>query len=134
MTALPLPTPDADTQPFWDYCRQGELRAQRCRSCARLRHPPRPICPHCGSFDYDWERLSGKGSVFSYTVTHQAIHPALQERLPHTVILVQLEEGPLLTSNLVDGAAAVEIGLPVEVVFEAVTAAITLPKFRRAVD
>ena len=133
MTALPLPTPDADSQPFWDFCSDGELRAQRCLSCGTLRHPPRPICAHCGSFDFEWQRLSGRGSVFSFTVTRQAIHPALEGRLPHVVVLVQLEEGLLLTSNLVDVAAdEVAIGLAVEVVFEAASVAITLPKFRRA--
>ena len=127
---LPLPVPDEDTQPYWDYCAQGELRAQRCLACSRLRHPPRPLCPACGSFDFEWQKLSGRGEVFSYTVAHQAIHPALEGRVPHTVVLVQLEEGLLLTSNLVDDGA-VEIGQPVEVVFEASTGGFVLPKFRR---
>ena len=130
MPSLPLPVPNEDTQAFWDYCQAGELRAQRCSGCATLRHPPRPTCPECGSFDYEWVRLSGKGAIFTYSVSHQAIHNALEGLVPHTAILVQLEEGPLFTSNLVEGNERVAIGLPVEVVFEPVTEEITLPKFR----
>jgi|SRR5690606_4895614 len=130
MADLPLPIPDADTQPFWDYCKAGELRAQRCASCGRLRHPPRPTCAECGSFDLEWVKLSGRGTIYTYAVSHQAVHPALEGRIPHTAILVQLEEGPLMTSNLVEGDDRVAIGLPVEVVFERVTDEITLPKFR----
>ena len=130
MPSLPLPVPNEDTQAFWDYCKAGELRAQRCSGCATLRHPPRPTCPECGSFDYEWVRLSGKGAIFTYSVSHKAIHNALEGLVPHTAILVQLEEGPLFTSNLVEGNERVAIGLPVEVVFEPVTEEITLPKFR----
>ena len=130
MADLPLPIPDADTQPFWDYCKAGELRAERCTACGTLRHPPRPTCAECGSFDLEWVKLSGRGEIYTYAVSHQAIHPALEGSLPHTAILVRLEEGPLVTSNLVEGDDRVGIGLPVEVVFEAVTDEITLPKFR----
>ena len=130
MPSLPLPIPNEDTQAFWDYCKAGELRAERCTNCGTLRHPPRPTCAECGSFDSEWVRLSGKGTIYTYSVSHQAIHNALEGLVPHTAILVQLEEGPLLTSNLVDGDDPVAIGAPVEVVFEPVTDEITLPKFR----
>ena len=130
MSSLPPPIPDEDSQPFWDYCKAGELRAQHCTRCSALRYPPRPICAECGSFDFDWQRLSGLGEVFSYTVTHQAIHPALEGLTPHTAILVRLDEGLLMTSNLEDAPAPVEIGQRVEVVFEPTTDEITLPKFR----
>ena len=130
MADLPLPIPNEDTQPFWDYCKAGELRAQRCMACGTLRHPPRPTCAECGSFDHEWVALSGRGTIYTYSVSQQAIHPALEGRIPHTAILVQLDEGPLFTSNLVEGDDRIAIGLPVEVVFEPVTDEITLPKFR----
>src|SRR5687767_11677388 len=130
MVTLPLPIPNEETQAFWDYCKAGELRAQRCTTCKTLRHPPRPTCSECGSYDFEWERLSGKGTIYSYEVSHQAVHNALEGLTPHTAILVQLEEGPLFTSNLVVGDERVAIGLPVEVAFVPVTDEITLPKFR----
>lgn len=129
---LPLPVPDEDTQPFWDYCREGELRAQRCTSCGRLRYPPRPTCPQCGSTDVEWQRLSGRGKVFTYAISHQAIHPALEGRVPFTTLIVELEEGLRMTSNLVEGSGPVEIGTAVEVVFERVNDEITLPRFKVA--
>jgi uncharacterized OB-fold protein len=133
MPGLPLPVPDEDTQPFWDYCAQGELRAQRCSGCGRLRHPPRPRCRDCGSLQFEWAPLSGRGTVYSYIVSHQAIHPALVDLVPHAVVTVELEEGLRMTSNVLDCPhEALAIGLPVEVVFEKAGEDITLPKFRRA--
>ena len=132
MPGLPLPVPDEDSQPFWDYCAQSELRAQRCTSCRVLRHPPRPRCRQCGSMEVEWVPLSGKGSIYSYIVSHQAIHPALADLTPHGVVTVELEEGLRMTSNLVDCPVEdLAIGVPVEVVFEKASDTITLPKFRR---
>jgi uncharacterized protein len=130
MTTLPLPIPNEDTLPFWEYCRDGELRVQRCLNCSTLRHPPRPTCARCGSFDFDWHLLSGRGRISRYAASPQAIHPALQDLVPHTIVLIELEEGIVLTSNLVDTPEMVEIGAPVEVVFERINDEITLPKFR----
>jgi uncharacterized OB-fold protein len=131
MPSLPLPQPDEHTQPFWDYCRRAELRAQRCTACGRLRHPPRALCSDCGSPDCEWLPLSGRGSIYSYIVTYQPVHPALQGLTPFNTVLIELEEGIRLTSNLVDcPPETIAIGLPVEVVFERVSDEITLPKFR----
>lgn len=133
MADLPLPVPSPDNQPFWDALSEGELRIQRCTACGTLRHPPRPMCAHCRSFEAEWVRMSGHGTVFSYIVTHQPIHPALVDRVPFATVIVELEEGPRLTTNLVDvSPAEITIGMPVEVVFQSVSDAITLPLFRRA--
>ena len=129
---LPLPVLDEDTQPFWDYCRAGELRAQRCTACGRLRHPPRPTCPQCGSTDVEWQLLSGRGKVYTYAISHQAVHPALEGLVPFTTLIVELDEGLRVTSNLVEGSGPVQIGTAVEVVFERVTEEVTLPRFRTA--
>jgi hypothetical protein len=133
MAELPLPVPSPDNQPFWDALNEGELRIQRCTGCGTLRHPPRPMCAHCRSFDTEWVVVSGRGTVFSYTVTHQPIHPALVDRVPFATVLVELEEGPRLTTNLVDvPPEEIAIGMPVEVVFQRASDEITLPLFRRA--
>jgi uncharacterized OB-fold protein len=133
MAELPLPVPSEDNQPFWDYLNQGELRIQRCTNCGLLRHTPRPMCPRCHAFEHDWAPMSGRGSVYSYNVTRQPIHPALVDRVPFATVLVELEEGPRLTSNLVDVAPdAIEIGMPVELVFQRASDEITLPLFKRA--
>lgn len=133
MAELPLPVPSPDNQQFWDALTEGELRIQRCAACNTLRHPPRPMCPQCRSFDVEWVRMSGRGTVFSYIVTHQPIHPALVDRVPFATVIVELEEGPRLTTNLVDvSPAEITIGMPVEVVFQRASDEITLPLFRRS--
>jgi uncharacterized protein len=129
--ALPLPVPNFDNQGFWDGCRQHELRLQRCAHCEALRHPPGPMCPRCQSFDYDWVRASGRGTVYTFTVVHGPTLPAFQERAPYNVVVVQLDEGPFLVSNLVTcGIGDLRIGLPVEVLFEDIAEGATLPRFR----
>ena len=130
MASLPLPVPDEDSQAFWDFCNEGELRAQRCSSCGDLRYPPRPTCPRCGSTDHEWQLLSGRGKVYTYAISHQAIHPALEGRVPFTTLVVELDEGPRMTSNLIEGSGPVEIGTPVEVTFERINDEITLPRFK----
>lgn len=130
---FPLPVPDGEGAPFWEYLHAGELRIQRCAGCARLQHPPRVRCPSCGSFEHDWAPVSGRGTVYSFVVTHQAIHSAFEGHLPYVTALVQLAEGPRLVTNL-PGVAVdeVEIGMPVEVDLVRVSEEITLPLFRRS--
>ncbi|MCK9486974.1 MAG: Zn-ribbon domain-containing OB-fold protein [Dehalococcoidia bacterium] len=130
---FPAPVPSQDNEPFWDALKQGELHLQACASCSALQHPPRAMCASCGSFDLGWRQASGRGSVYTYAVTHQPIHPALQGFTPFATVLIELEEGPRLASNLVDVAPdEIEIGMPVHVVFEPLNEEITLPLFRRA--
>lgn len=130
--SLPLPNPDEHGAPFFDYCRDDELRMQRCAACKIVRHPPRLMCAECGSVDAEWMPLSGRGTIYSWIVSRQAVHPALTNLVPHLVVTVQLEEGPLLVSNMVDaGPDDVTIGMPVEVTFEAVGETVVLPRFRR---
>jgi uncharacterized OB-fold protein len=69
---------------------------QRCAACKRFRFYPRPMCPHCRSFDSEWVELSGRGKIYSWIVAHAPVMPAFQYRLPMAVILVELEEDPEL--------------------------------------
>ena len=130
---LPLPQPEPEAAPFWDGLREGELRLQRCAVCGRLGYPPREMCAECGSFEFEWQPASGRGTVYTYAITQQPIHPALVDHTPFATVIVELEEGPRITSNLVDVPPdAITIGLAVEVTFERVTDEVTLPLFRRA--
>ncbi|MBI2887590.1 MAG: Zn-ribbon domain-containing OB-fold protein [Chloroflexi bacterium] len=133
MPDFPTPLVTPDTAPFWKGCQAGQLLLQRCAACGALRYPPRPMCPQCTSKETGWVPASGRGTVYSYTVTHQALHPSLADKVPHLVILVELEEGVRITSNIVDCPPdQVRIGMPVEVVFHQVNPELTLPKFRPA--
>ena len=102
--AFPIPVADADTQPFWDACRRGELWIQRCGHCSRWLWQPRPICSGCQTPDPVWTRVSGDGRVASWTVIRPPTLPAYTELVPFVVLLVQLDEGVRLLGYLVDGA------------------------------
>ena len=129
-TPLPLPVPTIDNQEFWDACNRKELVIQHCPRCDVFRHPPRPLCPGCRKGNLGWKQVSGLGTIYSYTITHQAIHPALKDRVPWAVIMVDLDEGVRMISHLVYCPVEdIRIGMRVEVLFEEVEAGVTLPYF-----
>ena len=132
----PAPIPDLDTKAFWDACKDHELRAQRCTACGRFRWPPRAFCPACYSWEYEWPRLSGCGTVYSFSVVHHVVAPAFKDDAPYVVALITLEgtaDQVQLLSNVVDCPwEQVQVGMPVQVIFDDVTPEVTLPKFRRA--
>lgn len=130
---FPLPVPSEDSAPFWEFLQQGELRLQRCTACSTFAHPPRQMCEACGSFEREWAPVSGHGTVYSFVITRQAIHPSFEGHTPYATVLVELDEGPRLTSNLVDVAVDdLQIGLRVELVLISVSEEVTLPLFRPA--
>lgn len=129
----PLPQPDDASRPYWEAARRRELVVQRCGSCGRLRFPPQPMCDACRSLAVEWARMSGRGTIFSFVVAHPPVLPAFQARAPFAIVLVELEEDPALriVGNLLDAPpGAARIGFPVEVTFEDVTDAFTLPQWR----
>lgn len=131
--AKPLPQIAPDMAPFFEAARRRELVVQRCDRCGALRFPARTICSRCLGREATWVPTSGRGVVFSFAVMHQAVHPGFAADVPYPVVVIELDEGPRLLSNLVDCPLGdVRIGLPVAVVFEDVTPDITLPKFRPA--
>jgi uncharacterized OB-fold protein len=114
---------------FWEGAVAGELRAQLC-SNGHLRLPPAPWCPFCLSDGWHWEVLSGRGTVLSRLIFHQAYFPAWQDRLPYNVVLVQLEEGPRMISNVVPlSFQDFAVGDSLEAVFEA-EGDLVIPRFR----
>jgi hypothetical protein len=129
----PLPITNSVTGVYWDYCKQHELRIQRCKSCRKYRHYPLELCPHCNSFDVEWVKASGKGSVYSYIVPHRAFHPGFADEVPYVVATVELDEGVRMISRLADiKPEDVKIGMRLKVDFQDVTPEFTLPVFKRA--
>ena len=128
-----IPRPTAETRPYWDACRNGELMLQRCDSCGSYQFFPRMMCCHCDSDSVTWTRVSGRGRVRSYTVVRRPVSKAYAAETPYIVALVELEEGPTLMSNVTGcDPDAIKVGTPVEVTFEKWTDEISIAKFRIA--
>ena len=133
--AMPRPAVNDDTRPFFEAARDHRLVVQQCQSCGTHRHPPRPVCAACGSFETSWDEVSGRGTLFTWSVVHQPFHPALREAVPYVVAIVELEGtgGTRFTSNLVDaGPEHLVVGQPVAVTWEEMGPELTLPRFRPA--
>lgn len=127
----PLPVPNEDTREFFMGTKRGELMIQRCESCGEYRFVARQRCDLCGSPDFEWKAASGKGKVVSFAIVHQKYHPGFLDEIPYNITIVELEEGPRLTTNLVElGDAVPHGGMPVEVVFEDLSDEIRIHKFR----
>ena len=126
----PLPEPTPDTVPFWKSLQEGKLRIQACAACGKLRHYPRPVCPHCYSMDTKWVEAKGTGTVHSWTIAHHAFHPGFKGELPYTLVTVDLAEGVRMQAQLRgEGPGTLEIGMPVKVAYEIGTKDLTLPVF-----
>jgi len=109
----------------------GKLLIQRCKDCGTLRHPPGPACAECHSFEWDTIEASGRGTVYSFVIVEHPQVPSFDYPLP--VVLVELEEGTRLVSNLLDvDPADVVIGMPVVAEIVRFDDELTLPQFRRA--
>ncbi len=127
----PLPRPGPDTQEFWDGCRRHELRLQRCAGCRRVRFPPRPACPACGSLRFDWFTASGRARVFSWTVVHRPTLPAFEPLVPYAAGIVELDEGVFMVGQIRGSdPTAIRVGLRVQVEFDDVAADVALPHWR----
>lgn len=133
---MPAPEPvDRDEALFWEACARRELRIQRCKGCGRFRHPPVPVCPDCRSFETEWVEVPGTGGVFSYTIAHHPVHPALKGAVPYNVALVHLDgAGDVrLVGNVVDAAPEeMRVGMRVALVWEELPDGGFLPRFRKA--
>lgn len=129
----PVPRVDEESRPFWEACARHELYVQQCRGCGRAFYYPRGFCLHDLAADFDWLRCSGKGTVYTFTVTHQNQSAGFRDTLPYVVAYVELEEGVRMLTNIVDcDPEQVRIGMPVEVTFEDLTDEVSVPLFRPA--
>ncbi|MGW0022550.1 Zn-ribbon domain-containing OB-fold protein [Rhodococcus sp. NPDC003382] len=129
----PLPLPDDITSGYWEAARAGRLAVQYCPGCARHVHLPVDTCPCCDTTDLQWRTVSGRGTLYSYTVVHDAPAPGLADSLPYIVGVVELAEqaGLLVTTNVVDADPGdLRIGLDLEVTFDELAPGTVVPQFR----
>lgn len=128
----PIPQPTPETQHFWDGCKQGKLLIQRCKDTGKAYFPPRPFSPFTGSREVETFEASGKGRLFSYVINYRPAR-GFEDETPYAIAVVELEEGVRMMANIVECAQtpeALELDMPLEVVFEQITDDIALPKFR----
>jgi uncharacterized OB-fold protein len=127
----PIPAPDEASLPFFEGARAHRLLLMRCRACGTWRYPSRDRCDACWSTETEWEQASGRGNVYTFSVMHQLYHPGFKNEVPYNVAVVELEEGPRMTTNVVDCPNdAIRVGMPVEAVFDDVSADVSVPKIR----
>jgi uncharacterized OB-fold protein len=89
-----VPDPDGRNADFYRYAATtGKLHLQRCDECARTLHPPRYLCAGCGSDALTFVPASGRGRLFSWTVTHRPVDPGWAHALPYATVVVEMEEG-----------------------------------------
>ena len=115
----PFPIPTPDSRPFWNGLAERKILLKRCRQCGHLFHYPRITCPHCLSSDLEWQQSSGRGTLYTYTISRRPTHPLFADEVPQYLAVVELEEGPRVTSTLVNVAEdKIKIGMALTPVFE----------------
>ncbi len=129
MPHVVAPVPSRDEEFFWRGVAEDKLLIARCARCSKLQHPPSPMCPVCGSTAWDAVESAGRGTLYSWIVSH---HPTQPDDAPRIVALVDLAEGTRLVTNLVDvPPSAVRNGMAVELTFRELDG-VKLPQFRPA--
>lgn len=129
MTEKPIPKIYPETQHYWEGAKNGKLLLQCCRACNTHYFPPRPFCPACGSRDVEVVEATGRGRLYSYTISHI---PTPGYEPPFIVAVVMLEEGVKILTNLVEcpqEPEALTLDMALEVTFEA-RGDMAIPQFR----
>ena len=133
MSELPTrpPQPNVETQRFWDAAAEGRIELPRCDACELVIWYPREVCPDCQSTDMTWITLSGRGTVYSYTVARSGASRSWKEHLPFVVAYVRLDEGPTMLTNVVECEPdSVSIDMAVTAVFDDTGEGSALVRFR----
>ena len=131
----PVPVADDLTGPYWEAAKESKLAIQRCQGCSRYYHPPVAICSNCHSEDLSYQPVSGGGTLYTFTITHDARTPAFAALQPYAVVWVELDEQPglMVMTNMPDtGLKDVRIGERVQVYFDEIASGIRIPQFRLA--
>ena len=128
-----LPVLKGFTAEFYGWCRQHELRFQRCAHCKAWQHPPRLLCNHCHSFETEWAPVSGAATLHAWTVAVAPMGPVFANDVPYVAAIVGLQEGPRMAS-WVTGVAPedLKVDMRLQVWFDDLTPEVTLAKFRPA--
>ncbi len=129
----PLPEPTAVSQPFWDAAREHRLLLQRSKKTGKYVYYPREVSPFGPDDELEWAEASGRGTIYSFTVARRATGPQWEGDVPYVIAIIELEEGPRLTANVVGcDPDSVVIGMAVVASYADVTPEVTLVQFAPA--
>ena len=125
-----LPTPEGDTVAFWEAARHERLLIRHCTACGAYSYYPRPFCPTCWSEDVTWFEACGRGTLYTWSVIYSNDMPPFKDRIPYVAAIVDLAEGPRMMTNVVECPfEQLSVGMPLRVVFRAISDEFTIPVF-----
>ena len=131
----PIPVPQVESDFYWEKCKEHELWLRYDNDAQQAYFYPRDISPITFSRNTSWIQASGKATLYTYAIVHRAPHPGFVGDVPFVTAMVELEEGPIMPTNIVmddPTPEKLQIGMALEVVFEDITDDISLPKFQPA--
>ena len=132
-TDKPLPEPTPVSAPFWDALREHRIRIQYSPSLGEYVFYPRLLAPGTLADDLEWREIDGAGTLYTYTVTDRPTAPPWSDAVPQLLAVVQWDEGPRFSTELVDvDPAGIEVGMRVVPVFCDIAPGVTLLRYRRA--
>ncbi len=114
----PVPVPDAASQPFFDAAAEGKLLIKYCPTCSRHLAPAAELCDTCHGTELAWQQASGRGTLYSFVLNYQALHPGFANEIPYNVCVIELEEGPRINGNYLGDNANLKVDMPLKVTFE----------------
>jgi uncharacterized protein len=127
---LDLPAVEDETRPYWEAAKAGRLLVKKCNGCGEGHHYPRPFCPSCWSEDVEWQDVSGRGTIYTYSVVFRNDLPPFNEWGTYMPAIVELHEGPRLMTNIIDATPdEVSVGAAVEVRYSDLTDEWAAPVF-----
>ncbi len=143
--SISIPDNDSEYKGYFDAAKEHGLVVKKCLECGHLRGEPGPGCPWCPSLRWEWETVSGNGTIYSYQIVAHTVLPGFKEWAPFPIVLVELDEqsgwpnpddGLRITANLLDDdlnpekEENVAIGKRVEAVFVDLADGLTIPQFK----
>ena len=132
----PLPQPTPTTEPFWQGLRERRVRIQYSPSSGQWVFYPRSHAPLTLADDLEWREIAGTGTLYTYTIARRPTSPDFAGEEPQVIAVVELDEGPRLTTTLVNVAEdAIKVGIRLRPVFDDVEGAeVTLLRYEPAGD
>jgi uncharacterized protein len=128
-----LPTIEQETKPFWDALKEGRLMLGRCALCQKVHYYPRPMCPHCWSEHVELIPAKGAGTLYTWSTVYVNDLPPFNSKLPYIAAQVDLDEAVRVTT-IITGASPddLQVGMTVQLGFEAISEDVTIPVFSPA--